>query len=81
MTDITAPQPELDPNSILVLLGGALVGGGVAALLQVPQVRNACGRLLQRPEVKKAGREAAQWLLRDIAASLGRDGGSVPLSS
>lgn len=81
MTDITTPQQELDANTILVLLGGALVGGGVAALLQVPHVRNACGRILQRPEVKKAGREAAQWILREIAASLGRHGGAVPLSS
>lgn len=81
MTDITTPQQELDASAILVILGGALLGGGIAALLQVPQVRNAIGQLLQHPEVKKAGREAAQSILRDIATSLGRHGDTVPLSS
>ena len=66
MTDINTSHPQLDGNSIVTLVGGlALFGAGVALSLQVPQAREFCGRILQHPSVKKAGREGAVALHPD----------------
>lgn len=79
MTDITVlgpardntPRPQADTRTPAIV-GGVLVSAGLVVLLQIPGARDACGRFLRSPEVQAAGRDLADGLVREAAASLSR---------
>lgn len=72
MTSINTPLPELDAKAIATLMAGlGLVGVGIGITLQVQQARAICDRVLNHPEVRKAGRAAVGAVVRSVAASLG----------
>ena len=82
MTTINTPLPELDASTIATLIAGlGLVGVGIGITLQVPQARDLCDRVLNHPEVRKAGRAAVGAVVRSLAASLGWSIEKAPISS
>jgi len=77
MTDITTTRLDegtsprrLVDNRTLAVIGGAVAGAGIVALLQLPAVREACGQLLQSEKVQSAGRELAASVVSEVATSL-----------
>lgn len=78
MTDFNTPMPELDAKIISNLLGGlVLVGIGLTRILQVPQARDVCSRILSHPEVKKAGLTIVQSLADSLGQNIQRMASSL----
>ena len=70
--DLNAPLGALDAESLITIVAGLSIAVfGVTIVLQVPQAREACGRLLGHPEVRNAGRAVARVLVQAAAAPLG----------
>ena len=57
-----------------IVIGCGFVAIGAGVLLPVPAVRDACGRVLERADVRKLLDEAAAWVCDRVSESLRRGG-------
>jgi hypothetical protein len=74
--EINTPLPNLDAaGEIAIRFGLVVIAAGY--LLDHPAVRDACSRVRDRPEVRKALSEAAAWGCERVSESL-RRGGTRP---
>ena len=71
--EINTPRLNLDvAGDIAIRFGLVVIVAGY--LLEHPAVRDACGRVRDRPEVRKALSEAAAWGFDRVSESLRRRG-------
>ena len=77
----TNAPTTLDLDSILVIVGCALLCASLLTLSQAPRVRSSIANLSQNPEIQKIGREVVGSLVRGVGATFTRLGAELLLPS